>query len=183
MEKPFLDFSFSLGKLDVMSIGPGDASIGAAVSNVIKNVLDGMMVFPKKMVVPVLMDQDLLVSPSRRFAPVLVGVRSCLSLARRTQEGVMRDACDAMGLDRNAVVGHDGEDTGGRARTASRDLMYPRFSTFFVLGWELCLVDFARKEGAGERSGQFVRSGQARPQCVRSGAMGCNRWPRPLLQY
>lgn len=61
MEKPFLDFAFSLGKLDVMSIGPGDANIGAAVSNVIKGILDTMMVFPNKMVVPILLEQDMLV--------------------------------------------------------------------------------------------------------------------------
>lgn len=62
MEKPFLDFAFSLGKLDVMSIGPGEASVGAAVSNTIKNVLDSMMVFPKKMVIPILAEQDVMVS-------------------------------------------------------------------------------------------------------------------------
>lgn len=62
LEKPFLDFSFSLGKLDVMSIGPGEASVGAAVSNMIRNILNGMMVFPKKMVIPILPEQDVLVS-------------------------------------------------------------------------------------------------------------------------
>lgn len=64
MEKPFLDFAFSLGKLDVMSIGPGDANIGNAVSNMIKNILDSMMVFPKKMVVPILYEQDIMVRES-----------------------------------------------------------------------------------------------------------------------
>lgn len=62
MEKPFLDFAFSLGKMDVMSIGPGDANIGAAVSNMIKGILESMMVFPQRMVVPILEEQDIMVS-------------------------------------------------------------------------------------------------------------------------
>lgn len=67
MERPFLDFAFSLGKLDVMSIGPGDASIGSAVSNMIKNIVDSMMVFPKKMVIPILYEQDVLVRLAFKF--------------------------------------------------------------------------------------------------------------------
>lgn len=62
MEKPFLDFAFSLGRLDVMSIGPGEASVGAAVSNMIKGIVTNMMVFPQKLVIPILYEQDILVS-------------------------------------------------------------------------------------------------------------------------
>lgn len=62
MEKPFIDFDFSLGKLEVMSIGPGDKNLGAAVGNIIRNIITNLMVFPVKMVIPMLLDQDLLVS-------------------------------------------------------------------------------------------------------------------------
>lgn len=63
MEKPFIDFNFSLGKLEVMNLGPGDMNVGRLVCDTIKNVMNGLMVFPKKMVVPILPDQDLVVSP------------------------------------------------------------------------------------------------------------------------
>lgn len=60
MEKPFIDFKFSLGKLNLMGIGPGDMNVGALVSDTIKNIVSGLMVFPVKMVVPILYEQDLL---------------------------------------------------------------------------------------------------------------------------
>lgn len=62
MEKPFIDFKFSLGKLEVMSIGPGDMNVGNLVSDTIKNIVTNLMVFPVKMVVPILYEQDILVS-------------------------------------------------------------------------------------------------------------------------
>ena len=62
MEKPFIDFKFKLGKLNVMSIGPGDMNVGALVSETIKNIVTNLMVFPVKMVVPILYEQDILVS-------------------------------------------------------------------------------------------------------------------------
>ena len=45
-----------------MSIGPGDLSVGKMVCDTIKNIIHGMMVFPTKMVTPILDEQDLLVS-------------------------------------------------------------------------------------------------------------------------
>lgn len=62
MEKPFIDFKFSLGKLDVMSIGPGDMNVGNMVGDIIHNAIKDMLVFPKKMPVPILYDQDICVS-------------------------------------------------------------------------------------------------------------------------
>lgn len=62
MEKPFIDFKFKLGKLNVMSIGPGDMNVGALVSETIKNIVTNLMVFPVKMVIPILYEQDILVS-------------------------------------------------------------------------------------------------------------------------
>ncbi|CAM9588242.1 unnamed protein product [Discosporangium mesarthrocarpum] len=77
MEKPFVDFSFKLGKLDVMSIGPGEASIGNAVSNLIKNIVSNMMLYPAKMVIPMLDDVDVQAlanpSPSGLLQVELVG--------------------------------------------------------------------------------------------------------------
>ncbi|CAM9882601.1 unnamed protein product, partial [Chrysoparadoxa australica] len=66
MEKPFIDFTFKLGALDVMSLGAGDYSIGNTVSNIIKDVMQGLMTFPKKLVIPMLEDQDIeaLTNPS-----------------------------------------------------------------------------------------------------------------------
>eukprot|EP00903_Cladosiphon_okamuranus_P007574 g7348.t1 len=60
MEKPFIDFKFKLGKLNVMSIGPGDMNVGALVSDTIKNIVTNLMVFPVKMVIPILYEQDIL---------------------------------------------------------------------------------------------------------------------------
>lgn len=60
MEKPFIDFKFKLGKLNLMGIGPGDMNVGALVSDTIKNIVSSLMVFPVKMVVPILYEQDLL---------------------------------------------------------------------------------------------------------------------------
>lgn len=62
MEKPFIDFKFKLGKLNVMSIGPGDMNVGALVSETIKSIVTNLMVFPVKMVIPILYEQDILVS-------------------------------------------------------------------------------------------------------------------------
>lgn len=65
MEKPYIDFKFQLGKLNVMAIGPGDMNVGALVSSTIKNIVTGLMVFPVKMVIPILGDDivnDILVS-------------------------------------------------------------------------------------------------------------------------
>lgn len=62
MEKPFINFQFSLGKLEVMGIGPGDMNVGNVVSDLIKNIISDLMVFPAKLPVPILEDQDIVVS-------------------------------------------------------------------------------------------------------------------------
>ncbi|KAG5179390.1 hypothetical protein JKP88DRAFT_264267 [Tribonema minus] len=41
-----------VGSLDVMSIGPGDMSVAAAVSAIIKSTIQSMMLYPKKLVIP-----------------------------------------------------------------------------------------------------------------------------------
>ena len=62
MEKPFINFQFSLGKLEVMSIGPGDMNVGNVVSDLIKDIIKDLMVFPAKLPVPILDGQDIMVS-------------------------------------------------------------------------------------------------------------------------
>ncbi len=59
MEKPYVDFSLKVAGLDVMSLGPGDANVSHAVGNVIKNTIETMMLFPKKMVIPMINDVDI----------------------------------------------------------------------------------------------------------------------------
>jgi Ca2+-dependent lipid-binding protein len=59
MEKPFIDFSFSVGALDVMSIGPADMNVATVVDNMVRGILEGMMLYPKKYVMPWLEDVDL----------------------------------------------------------------------------------------------------------------------------
>lgn len=71
MEKPFIDFNFSLGKLEVMSIGPGDMNVGNLVSETIKNIVTNLMVFPVKMVVPILYEQDILVRHVEQLTAVV----------------------------------------------------------------------------------------------------------------
>lgn len=55
-----------------MSIGPGDMNVGALVSDTIKDIVTGLMVFPVKMVVPILDEQDIVVS-TIGFVDWLVG--------------------------------------------------------------------------------------------------------------
>ncbi len=59
MEKPYVDFSLKLAGLDVMSLGPGDANVSNAVGKVIKSIIETMMLFPKKMVIPMIDDVDI----------------------------------------------------------------------------------------------------------------------------
>lgn len=58
MEKPFINFDFSLGKLELMSIGPGDMNVGNLVSDIIKNIITDLMVFPAVLPIPILDNQD-----------------------------------------------------------------------------------------------------------------------------
>ncbi len=60
MEKPYVDFSLKLAGLDVMSLGPGDANVSHAVGKVIKNIIETMMLFPKKMVIPMIDEVDMM---------------------------------------------------------------------------------------------------------------------------
>ncbi|CAM9322949.1 unnamed protein product [Phaeothamnion confervicola] len=64
MERPLIDFSFkasesTVAKLDIMSIGPGDMSIGKAVTSTIKKIINDILVFPKKLVIPIMEGVDL----------------------------------------------------------------------------------------------------------------------------
>ncbi len=59
MEKPYVDFSLKLAGLDVMSLGPGDANVSHAVGKVIKDIIETMMLFPKKMVIPMINEVDI----------------------------------------------------------------------------------------------------------------------------
>jgi Ca2+-dependent lipid-binding protein len=42
-----------------MSVGPGDMSVGATVSNIIKSVIQDLMLYPKKLVIPVMEETDI----------------------------------------------------------------------------------------------------------------------------
>jgi Ca2+-dependent lipid-binding protein len=59
MEKPFIDFSFSVGALDVMNIGPADMNVATVVDNMVRGILESMMLYPKKYVMPCLEEVDL----------------------------------------------------------------------------------------------------------------------------
>jgi hypothetical protein len=41
-----------MGGLNIMSLGPGDMNVASAVSIIVKSVIEGMMLYPKKIVVP-----------------------------------------------------------------------------------------------------------------------------------
>ncbi|CAE7635229.1 SYT3, partial [Symbiodinium microadriaticum] len=59
MKKPFMDFSFKVGSLDVMNLGPADYNVASVVNNIIRSIVDGVMVYPKKLVVPMVSDVDM----------------------------------------------------------------------------------------------------------------------------
>ena len=59
MEKPFIDFSFSVGSFDIMNIGPSDMNVATVVDGVVRNILNSYMLYPKKYVMPWLEDIDL----------------------------------------------------------------------------------------------------------------------------
>ena len=59
MEKPFIDFSFSVGALDVMNIGPADMNVATVVDNTVRGILESYMLYPKKYVMPWLEEVDL----------------------------------------------------------------------------------------------------------------------------
>jgi len=59
MEKPFIDFSFSVGALDVMNIGPADMNVATVVDNMVRGILESYLLYPKKYVIPWLDDVDL----------------------------------------------------------------------------------------------------------------------------
>jgi hypothetical protein len=59
MEKPFVDFKFKVAGLDIMSLGPGDMNLAGAVSATIKSVIETMMLYPKKFVVPIMDEVDI----------------------------------------------------------------------------------------------------------------------------
>jgi Ca2+-dependent lipid-binding protein len=59
MKKPFMDFSFKVGSLDVMNLGPADYNVASVVNNIVKSIVDGMMVYPKKLVIPMVTEVDM----------------------------------------------------------------------------------------------------------------------------
>lgn len=58
LHKPVIDFSFKVGSLNIMSIGPADYNVAAIVQNLIVSILNGLMVYPKKIVIPIAKDVD-----------------------------------------------------------------------------------------------------------------------------
>ena len=59
LKKPFMDFSFKVGSLDVMNLGPADYNVASVVNNIIKSIVNGVMVYPKKLVIPMVSDVDM----------------------------------------------------------------------------------------------------------------------------
>jgi len=58
MNMPTLDYSFKVGCVDVLSIGPGNLSIKKIVSNVVQQVMKDMLLYPTKFTVPIMYDED-----------------------------------------------------------------------------------------------------------------------------
>mmetsp|Transcript_3345 Transcript_3345/g.5234 ORF Transcript_3345/g.5234 Transcript_3345/m.5234 type:complete len:960 (+) Transcript_3345:112-2991(+) len=58
MQKPFVDFSFKVGALDVMNIGAAEYNVAAAVNNIIRSILTTIALYPSKFVIPMVPDVD-----------------------------------------------------------------------------------------------------------------------------
>ena len=58
MEKPYIDFGFKTGSVNVMNIGPGDYNVAKAVSNIIHSTLTSWLLYPNKYVMPWVEDVD-----------------------------------------------------------------------------------------------------------------------------
>eukprot|EP00611_Tribonema_gayanum_P017108 TRINITY_DN2965_c0_g1_i1.p1 TRINITY_DN2965_c0_g1~~TRINITY_DN2965_c0_g1_i1.p1 ORF type:complete len:919 (-),score=417.99 TRINITY_DN2965_c0_g1_i1:786-3542(-) len=61
MERPYVDFTFKVGAVDLMSLGPTELNIASAVSAVTKMVLQDIVpvLYPQKMVIPIIDPKDL----------------------------------------------------------------------------------------------------------------------------
>ncbi|KAG5191948.1 calcium-activated chloride channel-domain-containing protein [Tribonema minus] len=61
MERPYVDFTFKVGAVDLMSLGPAELNIASAVSAVTKMVLQDIVpvLYPQKMVIPIIEPKDL----------------------------------------------------------------------------------------------------------------------------
>jgi len=59
MSPPSLDFSFKIANLDLMNVGLSVVSVKSAVQNVLNSILSDLIVYPKKICVPLCEDADL----------------------------------------------------------------------------------------------------------------------------
>jgi hypothetical protein len=60
MHNPEVHFSLKVAKLDFMNMGPADFSVAAIVRSVINSVLAEIVVYPQKMMFPIMEDADLM---------------------------------------------------------------------------------------------------------------------------
>jgi hypothetical protein len=61
MEKPFIDFGFKTGSLNVMNLGAGEYNVAVAVKNIIHSSLTSSLLYPNKYVMPWVEDVDVAV--------------------------------------------------------------------------------------------------------------------------
>lgn len=69
MHKPVLDFAFKVGAINVMNIGAAEYNVAAVVNNLLRSILSTVLLYPKKIIVPMVPASDLEVAP-----PVPVGL-------------------------------------------------------------------------------------------------------------
>ena len=53
LQRPSLDFSLKVARLDVMNIGPGDYNVTALVRHLLHNALCESILYPKRVIIPV----------------------------------------------------------------------------------------------------------------------------------
>ena len=58
MKKPFLDFSIKLARLDIMNLGPKEFNLTKVVRNILHAALTEVVLYPKKIIIPVQADVD-----------------------------------------------------------------------------------------------------------------------------
>jgi Ca2+-dependent lipid-binding protein len=64
LELPSIDFSFTVGGLDVMSVGPKEMGVAKIVKTLINSAIRQEALYPKKVMIPLLDDQTQVVDTS-----------------------------------------------------------------------------------------------------------------------
>ncbi len=69
MKAPYIDFAVKVGSLDVLNVGPAEMNVGTYVRNIIRDMICGMMLYPKSMNIPLMDDKAVLDAMGKPATP------------------------------------------------------------------------------------------------------------------